>query len=78
MDLCKYKDVFGESRKGIHSIRIFDFAILDFVGLFILAYVLRATLDFPLMETIIALFIIGQILHYLFCVRTKFLEVIGL
>jgi len=29
MSLCKYKDYFGESGKGVHSYCIFNFAIVD-------------------------------------------------
>jgi len=29
MSLCEYKDYFGESGKGVHSYRIFNFAIVD-------------------------------------------------
>ena len=35
---CKYSDIFGKSRTGIHSYRVFDIAIVDVVLTIILIY----------------------------------------
>ena len=32
MDLCKYRDIFGQVGSGIHSYRLFGFAIVDVGG----------------------------------------------
>ena len=37
---CQYKHMFGEVHKGIHSYRVFDLAIMDFIQTFIGAFVL--------------------------------------
>jgi len=78
MLLCQYKNIFGEPRKGVHSIRLFDFAIVDiiltiFVALFI-AYIFKTSFLF----TLLFLFIVGELLHILFCVETKFVNMLGI
>ena len=69
--LCKYKNVFGELGKGIHSYRIMDIAVFDvlitlFLGLWI-AWITK----YPYYYTIPGIFLLGIVVHRLFCVRTK-------
>lgn len=71
MDLCKYKNIFGEPNKGLHSYRILDIAIIDVIFTFLGAYILSIMYKIPLMYTCAALFLSGIIAHRLFCVRTK-------
>ena len=68
---CKYKDSLGKVGKGVHSYRLFNIAIVDVILTFIGAYIIF--LFFPkynYFKILIALFILGIILHRLFCVRT--------
>jgi len=67
---CKYKDIFGKPSKGVHSIRLFDLAVIDVImviigGLFIAYY-----FNYNKYKVIGILFLIGIISHRLFCVRT--------
>lgn len=70
MDLCKYRDSLGTPHKGIHSYRLFGVAIVDviftIIGAMIISYFSKRSFIF----TLIFLFILGIILHRLFCVRT--------
>jgi len=69
--LCDYKNIFGKVGEGIHSYRIFDIAIVDLIFTIIAAYIIYSyfpTNSYFLILTI--LFIIGIILHRIFCVRT--------
>lgn len=83
MNLCQYKNIFGEPGKGIHSHRLFGVAIVDVVMTIIGAYLLSKY--FPktkifsrdgspqklnFVYTMISLFILGILMHRLFCVRT--------
>jgi uncharacterized membrane protein len=70
MNLCKYKDALGIPGKGIHSYRIFNIAIADVVMTIIGAYILSLIFKTPFLYTLIALFVLGIILHKIFCVRT--------
>jgi uncharacterized membrane protein len=70
MNLCKYKDALGVPGKGIHSYRIFNIAIADVVMTIIGAYILSLIFKTPFFYTLLALFVLGIILHKIFCVRT--------
>ena len=68
---CKYSDIFGKVKTGIHSYRVFDIAIMDVILTFIGAFLLQ--LLFPNINFFIVLFGLfglGIALHRLFCVRT--------
>ena len=68
---CKYSDIFGKVKSGIHSYRVFDIAIMDVILTIIGAFLLQ--LLFPNINffvILLMLFIIGIGLHRLFCVRT--------
>ena len=69
---CKYKDILGKPGEGLHSYRVFNIAIVDVLFTVLLAkfiqyYIMEET-DFLLI--LICCFIMGIILHRIFCVRT--------
>lgn len=70
MDLCKYKNALGVPKKGIHSYRLFGFAIMDIIMTIIAAYLIAYFFQKSFVNTLILLFILGIILHRVFCVRT--------
>ena len=76
MSLCKYKNIFGEPNKGLHSIRIFDLAVVDVISTILLGIIIHYCLEkffnyyIKLWIILVILFISGIILHRLFCVRT--------
>lgn len=70
MSLCKYKNIFGEPGKGAHSFRIFNIAVVDVVVTLIVAYLISKIWKTSFLKTSIILFLLGIILHRLFCVRT--------
>ena len=70
MNLCKYKDALGKPGVGIHSYRIFNIAIADVIMTFIAAFVISYSLKISFVWTSIFLFILGIILHRIFCVKT--------
>ena len=69
-NLCKYRNALGVPGKGAHSIRLGGVAIVDviltLVGAYIIAYFTRTSFAW----TAAGLFLLGIILHRLFCVRT--------
>ena len=70
--LCEYKNMLGEVRKGVHSVRLFDIAIIDVLLTFVSAYIICMVfpeLNLPMVT--VSLFGLGIVLHRLFCVRTK-------
>lgn len=70
--LCKYKDIFGKPKEGVHSYRFINIALFDFFGTIIVAFIIslffKYKYAFPIITGI--LFSLGIILHYLFCVNT--------
>ena len=70
MNLCKFKDIFGKPNTGLHSIRIFNIAVVDVLLTALLAYLISKTFHTRFYITLVTLFIIGIILHRIFCVKT--------
>jgi|TARA_B110000495_G_C22547755_1_gene331603 hypothetical protein len=70
--LCKYKDIFGKVGEGLHSYRLFNIAIVDVISTIFVAYLLKIYI-FPqrsFLKLTIILFLLGIILHKIFCVKT--------
>lgn len=70
MSLCKYKNALGEPRKGIHSHRFMGVAIMDVIMTIIGALIISFFIKKSFLIVLTVLFILGIILHRLFCVRT--------
>ena len=79
MNICKYKDIFGVPKKGIHSYRIFNIAIVDLLLTLLVAYAFtyieifqystNRLYNFIIIS--IVLILISIIIHKLFCVNTS-------
>ena len=71
MDLCRYNKIFGETNKGLHSYRIYDIAIIDVFLTFLLAYVIHIyNKQYSFVKISLILFVLGIVLHRMFCVKT--------
>lgn len=71
MNLCKYKDIFGKPNKGIHSYRLFNFAIVDVLATVFVAYIIAIYYKCNFMYTLFVLFVLGIFMHHIFCVNTQ-------
>jgi len=69
-ELCKFKDILGIPNKGIHSYRFFGVAIIDVIMTIIGAFILSRIFRCNFVYTLVSLFLLGIVLHRLFCVRT--------
>lgn len=68
--LCPYRHVFGKEREGVHSIRVFDIAVVD-LGLTVIAAVILARfLKLHVLVVFAVLMIVAVVAHRLFCVNT--------
>jgi len=68
--LCKYKNIIGEPRTGLHQYRLFDISVFD-VGVTVFAGLLFSEIfKWNVWYTLGGLFLIGIIIHRMFCVRT--------
>jgi hypothetical protein len=76
--LCKYKNIFGKVGEGLHSYRLFNIAIVDVISTIFVAYLLKIYI-FPqrsFLKITIILFLLGIILHRIFCVKTTLDKII--
>ena len=80
--ICSLKDILGKPGEGFHSYRIFNIAIFDMLGVFILGYVTCRLIDKLNTQNVIAWctrwFFFGQILHACMCVETAFLSSVSM
>jgi fatty acid desaturase len=70
IDLCKYKNLFGQPNAGIRKYRIFDIAIYDTSIVIIIGILFSYFTGYNIWITLAVLFISGIIVHRMFCVRT--------
>jgi hypothetical protein len=75
---CPYANLFGEPNTGIHSIRVFDLALIDTLLTVLGAYIIAKAYKINFFYSFIGLFVLGEILHYAFGTKTAFLKMIGL
>lgn len=68
--LCSKKNMFGEPGKGIHSYRFMGIAIVDFALTVIVALLVAWIMKWSVWWTLLGFFILGIVMHRLFCVRT--------
>ena len=68
--LCKYKHAFGRLGTGIHSYRIMNIAVLDFVVTAFVAYLLSLMFGTRFFPSFVGFFLFGIVVHRAFCVRT--------
>jgi hypothetical protein len=68
--LCPYKNLGGKPKEGHSKYRILDISIVDTVGTIIIAYFISKYYNQDFKMIVVILFILGIILHRLFCVRT--------
>jgi hypothetical protein len=70
MKLCEYKDIFGSPNEGVHKYRIFNIAIVDVFLTIIISLIISNIFNLNFIITLIVLFLLGIIMHRIFCVRT--------
>ena len=74
---CPFKNALGVPGEGFHSMRFMGLAVGDTVGTFILALIVARMTNWDYLPTLIGLLILGEIMHWYFCVDTtvmKFLK----
>jgi len=71
---CKYSTIGGIPGEGFHSQRVLGLALNDIIGTIVLAAITSLLTKISFWYSLIAWFVLGEILHYLFCVDTAFLK----
>jgi hypothetical protein len=70
MNRCKYKHVFGEPRKGVHSYRVAGVAAVDVLGTMAVAMLISFVFSWSFWTVLPATLVLGIVLHRLMCVDT--------
>ena len=76
--LKEYKDILGKPKQGVHSYRIFDVALTDYLMTIIGAFIISYYTEIPVVITTIGLFVIGILLHIIFGVPTNTTRWLGI
>jgi len=66
----KYSDIFGKVNEGVHAYRIFDIAVIDVILTIIGGFIISFIFKINIILILIFLFLMGILLHRLFCVNT--------
>lgn len=75
---CPYSELLGKRGEGVHAKRIYGFALNDTLMTIAAAILTSFIFNVSLFYSLAAWFIIGEVLHIIFGVDTRFLEIIGL
>jgi hypothetical protein len=75
---CPYANALGEPGKGVHSTRFMGFALNDTLMTIAAALITSFLFNIVWWKSMIAWFVAGEILHYVYGVKSAFLEKIGL
>ena len=78
MLFCKYSDIFGKPKKGVHSYRLFGVAIVDFGLTILIGILIGLYFNYYIPYVCLILLALGVLFHYLFCVKTTFNRLLGL
>ena len=70
MSLCKYRDSFGKVGTCVHSLRLFNIAIVDTLLTLVLAYIINSYLKSNLLIIFFILLVLSIFIHKAFCVET--------
>jgi hypothetical protein len=65
-----FDEKIGIPNVGIHSYRIFNIAYMDVIVVLISAILIAWAMKWSYIKTIIGIFILGIIVHRMFCVRS--------
>ena len=73
MGLCQYRHIFGKEGEGAHSLRLFNVAIVDVVATLLVGALICVWVGWGIkgfILVIIVLFLLGIIVHRIFCVNS--------
>ena len=70
MVACAFKNLFGAPRTGLHSIRLFDIAVVDVVATVLLGVLLAKWTGANPYLMCVALLLASVPIHRFFCVKT--------
>jgi succinate dehydrogenase hydrophobic anchor subunit len=73
--LCKYKNIFGEPKKGVHKYRFLNMAAVDLILTVFLAILISYYSKKNFIIVFFILIIISILVHKIFCVNTTLTDI---
>lgn len=77
MSKCPYQYILGVPGQGVHALRVGGIAFNDTWMTVVAAVLIAYFYGYSFLYTLVGLFVLGEVLHYLFGVQTAFLTMIG-
>ena len=75
---CPYAHILGVPGDGVHARRVYGLALNDIVATLIFAIIVAVVFRVSFIRVFVSIFIIGEILHYIFGTQTAFLTGLGI
>jgi hypothetical protein len=75
---CPYSTLLGIRGQGVHAPRFLGLALNDMIATIVVAILTSYLWNIPFLYSLIGWFVLGEVLHYVMCVDTAFLEMIHL
>lgn len=75
---CPYATLLGIRGQGVHAARFLGLALNDIIATIVVAILTSYLWNIPFLYSLLGWFVLGEVLHYVFCVDTAFLEMINL
>jgi len=76
MSLCKYSNIFGKPKEGVHKHRFLGFASVDLFATLLVSYLISLKIKKSIIYIFLILIIISIIVHRIFCVNTTLTSLI--
>ena len=73
---CPYATLLGIRGQGVHANRIMGFALNDIIATIVVAILTSYLWNISFLYSLLGWFILGEVLHYVFCVDTAFLDLL--
>ncbi len=75
---CPYANLLGVPGQGVHSRRIFGLALNDILATILVSALTSYFFNISFIISLIAWFIVGEVLHYVMGVNTAFLAMLNI
>ena len=76
--LSQYKNILGKPNEGVHSVRLLETPVVDYIMSIFLAMMVTWITDIPLVIATIVVFIVGITFHVIFGISTPSTRYLGL
>jgi len=70
MSLCKYSNIFGKPKEGVHKYRFLGVASVDLFATLLISYLISIKVKKSVLYIFLILILLSIIIHRIFCVNT--------